>query len=205
MSSTTTSAATTTAAKRVHLGENEVRTFEHDPLNEDADTWISGEECKQNFRQEVIEYLTEYKRVQAMLAIGAVDCYDDEEAEQICSRGLEMYLPGEIRNRRQVRLMYSFHVLRKYKLFRNENMFESEERRDEELRAFACTRNTIAVRKAHAMALQDAIEARIIYSEDIVPSSEEESSSGSKDNVDFAPLIRHESNTLLTTNKARAA
>lgn len=203
MISTTTATSTSNTPKHVRFGENEVRTIEFDPLHEPADFWIGGDVCKLNFREQVIEYMTDRKRVMDMAATGtAVD--DIEEDEDISGRGLEMYLPGEMKNRRQIRMTYSLQVIRKFRLFRDHNFLKDDEERGQALRAFACLRNSVSVQKARSFARQDAIDACIIFAEDR-DDEESTSTTTSKDTAEFAPVIRHASNAKLTTNKARAA
>ena len=204
MSSTNTSTTTTALPKKkVHFGENEIHTIEFDPLYEPADFWLGGDECKLNFREQVIEYLTDRKRVMELQAAGT-DVDEIEEDEDITGRGLEMYLPGAMKDRRHNRTTYSLQVIRKYRLFRDHSFLKDEEQRGEALRAFACLRNAASVERARYMARQDAIEACLIIAEHRID-EESTSTTSSKDSADFAPKVRHEFKSKPTNNNARAA
>ena len=197
-----------------------ITVHDHDPyLYDPTDVWVDMADTKQNFRQDVLDYLD------AVL--------ETDDNEDVCGRGLEPYLPGEARKRRHARQTYACRMVDQYEtLFgqqqnnaNNNNNFENskkEEERYEELRAFAGRQNAASVKHAHRLALQDAREARIIYAaavdhhhprveEDLLeamlrmdgctsPSSNKGCSS-ILSSMDCSPLVRRESYTLLTTNQ----
>ena len=122
----------------------------------------------------------------------------EEEKEPICSRGLEMYFPGEIALRKRVRALFSENVLRKYRELLD--IFEDPNEAGEHLQQFATAMCQTAQKKAHALGLQDAVEARLVYAEGL-----EENTTKDPTTLEFVPLLKHESKTELSTCKARAA
>jgi hypothetical protein len=182
--------------KRVQFNDD----VEFSTLPEDehsTDSWYNALEMRESFRADIIAFLTEYKRNQEMMEMGLDYSADDDTEEPVCARGLEMYFPGQLAFRSKLRTMYSTHILLKIKEL---NYFYGPEEASERLTQFATAMNESAQKKAHALAIQDALDARFIHAEDEYASRKNSISS-----LEFMPLIRHESTTTQTTCKARAA
>lgn len=183
--------------KRVRfVEEDDVHMIPEDEIV--PDTWYGAEEMRLAFRADVIAFLKEFRRSQLREETGDDSDRNEEEKEPICSRGLEMYFPGEIALRKRVRAIFYENVLKKYRDLMA--IFEDTEVVGEYLQQFASALGQTAQKKAHALALQDALEARIVYAEGL-----EERTTKDPAALEFVPLIKHESKTELITCKARAA
>lgn len=188
--------------KKVHFGDYvEFTTIPEDDLT--SASWCDLLEIKESFRADVIAFLTEYRRNQEMREMGLEDGDEDtEHPEPVCARGLESYFPGQQALRNKLRTMYALNVLLKSK---EVNYFYGLEEASDRLGMFASALGENSQRKAHALALQDALDARFIHEEE---EGRYVASTNSKDGIsslDFIPLIRHEFTTPQTTSKARAA
>lgn len=163
----------------------------------DPSTWYGADEMKIAFRADVIAFLKEFKRHQLREEVS--DDEEEEEREPVCGRGLEMYFPGEIAMRRKVRIIFSGNVLRRYQELKGTFGDDIDEIEDH-LQQFAAALGQTAQKKAHALALQDFLEARLVYAEGF-----EEATAKDPAALEFVSLIKHESKTEMTTSKARAA
>jgi len=189
--------------RRVQFSETIYEFQIHNEFEDDDDVptteelWISGEEMRDNYRADVIAMLKTFARMEGVYD-GDYDG-DDEESDPICTRGLECYFPGEMNTRKHTRTMYSQTIVRKYRSYLK--FVENDEERDERLGDLARAMSTNAARKAHAMALQDAIEARLILAEGLL---EDKSLYDTENPFDFQ-LMRHQSQARLSATQARAA
>jgi hypothetical protein len=188
--------------KKVHFGDIvEFTTIPEDELN--SDSWCDAFAIKQSFRADVIAFLTEYRRNQEMVEMGLGYGDKDEDAtERVCARGLELYFPGQQALRSRLRTMHALNVLLKIKEL---NFFYEPEEASERLGKFASALGEDSQKKAHVLAMQDALDALSIHAEE---EGRHVTSTSSKDDIssfDFIPLIRRESTTALTTSQARAA
>ncbi|CAB9505997.1 expressed unknown protein [Seminavis robusta] len=212
------------AEKRVHFAGSVEYMIPRDELT--AESWYEAEEMKQLYREDVVTFLREYKnnllkqqkeqqRQQEEESPEDSDSEDEdsdsddesdseeeeeeeEEEEPVCSRGLEMYFPGQLAARRKLRAKFASKVLCKYQEYREIFCYEDAQ---ELLCEYASEMGVNTQKKAHALALQDALEARLVHAE-----GDESTTTATKDAIsDFVPLIRHESRAAQTTCKARAA
>merc|ERR1712238_380466 len=88
------------------------------------------------------------------------DCHyeaEEDEEDEVCGRGLEPYLPGEAKKRRQTRRTHRTQILGRYN---NSESSSDDHEREEELRALASRQNSAGIRYSQSLALQDAMEAR---------------------------------------------
>ena len=208
-SNTSANQVTQREQKRVRFGDN--MEFEAARSNDDDssthNTWLDEVELKLSFRADVIAFLTECKRSQEkMMDWGQQEVNKsfqeyEEAQETVCARGLEMYYPGQYGSRRQMRNMFSSHMLLKSRQLK---LFYQPDVANEILRQFASALGENAQKRAHALAMQDALEAQSIYAEE----DESALSASSKDTIsslDLFPFIRRGSKTTQSTCKARAA
>lgn len=193
---------------RIRFGEDKVHIINAEEF--DVDSWLDADEMKQNYRADVIDFLTEFKRNQLAEEESDrdSDCdgdsededeEDEEEPEPVCSRGLEMFYPGEMKHRKKLRSLFSTNVLRKSNEFNA--TFEDPEEAEEHLQQFASSLSQTSQKKAHAVGMQDAMEARLVHVEGLKDAAR-------KDSNLFHFLrgsVRHDSTTQPATSKARAA
>lgn len=101
-------------------------------------------------------------------------------------------------------MLYSANVLRKSREL--DAFFEDPANAEEHLQIFASALSQTTQKKAHALALQDAIEARLIFAEALEEATAKRPAAFEYVRTALEYLsIKHESNTEPATSKARAA
>lgn len=131
--------------------------------------WYSKEEMSSLARADVNALVASHR---SSTAAAVADDSDDmdcdpqtEQQPQVCGRGLEMYLPGQLVLLRRRRKAYQEAALRKYRallaLCRGKGRDEIAKR----LEQFLTIRSRESVDHAHALGVQDATDAQAIHQE----------------------------------------
>lgn len=145
--------------------------------------WYSKEEMHKQVKADVDDLVAKTKESSSSPTSsqeGTVDQPGTQKAlETACPRGLEMYLPGQLIRRQGRRKSYQEALLRKRELLltlyrsgsgNDNNDSKKADEVAERLRKFMVSRSKASRDEAHALGVQDAIDARAVYHESATPS-----------------------------------
>lgn len=195
---------TTSKQVRFNSENNEEHMIPQDQMVENA--WLTAEECKATFRKDVILFLQAFQRSrQHQPEDDNDDITATESADPCCGRGLESYEPGQFQTRKKIRSFYVRTLLQKYKLY--QQVYDDPIHREQSLGMLASDLSERYVKKAHAVAVQDALEAKLIHAEEAFSTTNVDTNTEKQIrwNLEHAPLVRRGSKTEPLTRKARAA